>query len=134
MRQKLACVVKASLSLLLSRMTEFSPVTITLFTSTVLIADVSELGLNTPIIAGGNCQPTLRTMVCPQRTRRSAHHRRGDTAIAPVEGPDDAISPSSRSAGDALSQILKDCVDEIAATCLFLAPISRGTGSSNPSP
>jgi hypothetical protein len=39
------------LSLLLSRMTEFSPVTITLFTSTVLIADVSELGLNTPIIA-----------------------------------------------------------------------------------
>jgi hypothetical protein len=36
---KLACVVKASLSFLFNRMTEFSPVTITLFTSTVLIAD-----------------------------------------------------------------------------------------------
>jgi hypothetical protein len=89
MRQKLACVVKASLSLLLSRMTEFSPVTITLFTSTVLIADVSELGLNTPIIAEGNCQPTLRTMVCPQWERRSAQHRRRDYGDRPVEGLDD---------------------------------------------
>jgi hypothetical protein len=92
MRQKLACVVKASLSLLLSRMTEFSPVTITLFTSTVLIADVSELGLNTLIIAEGNCQPTLRTMVCPQWERRSAHHRRGDYGDRLVEGLDELAS------------------------------------------
>ena len=45
MRQKLACVVKASLSFLFSRMTEFSPVTITLFTSTVLIVDSPSRGL-----------------------------------------------------------------------------------------
>src|SRR5216683_1646777 len=38
MRQKVAFVVKASLSLLLSRMTEFSPVRITRFASTVLMA------------------------------------------------------------------------------------------------
>ena len=84
----------------------------------MLIADVSELGLNTPIIAEGNCQPTLRTMVCPQRERRSAHYRRGDYGDRPVEGLDDAIdlaaiSPSSRSAGDALSQIRIDTL------CLF---------------
>src|ERR1700730_8027020 len=89
MRQKLACVVKASLSLLLSRMTELSPVTITLFTSTVLIADVSELGLNTFIIAEGNCQPTLRTMVCPEWDRRSARQRRGDSGDRLVEGLDE---------------------------------------------
>jgi len=119
------------LSLLLSRMTEFSPVTITLFTSTVLIADVSELGHNTPIIAEGYCQPTLRMMVCPQWERRSAHHRRGDYGDRSVEDLDDAIdlaaiSPSSRSAGDALSQIRIDCVDEIAATCLFLGSEDGG--------
>jgi hypothetical protein len=52
-------------------------------------------------------------MVCPQWERRSAHHRRGDYGDRPVEGLDDAIdlaaiSPSSRSAGDALSQIRID--------------------------
>src|SRR5262249_20288209 len=42
-RQKLAFVVKESLSVGLSRIAEFSPVTITRFTSTVLIKDVSYL-------------------------------------------------------------------------------------------
>src|SRR5271169_5345552 len=41
MRQKVAFVVKVSLSLVLSRMTEFSPVRITRFASTVLMADGS---------------------------------------------------------------------------------------------
>jgi hypothetical protein len=76
-------------------MTEFSPVTITLFTSTVLIADVSELSLNTPIIAKDNCQPTLRTMVCPQWERRSAHHRRGDYGDRSVEGLGCRVLPPS---------------------------------------
>jgi hypothetical protein len=68
-------------------------------------------------------------MVCPQCVRRSAHHRREDYGDRLVEGPDDAIdlaviSPSSRSAGDALSQIRIYCVDEIAATCHLVARIS----------
>ena len=41
----MAFVVKTSLSLLLSRMTEFSPVRTTRFASTVLTADVSKLFL-----------------------------------------------------------------------------------------
>ena len=47
MRQKVAFVVKLSLSIELSRMTEFSPVSITRFTSIVLITDVSGLALDT---------------------------------------------------------------------------------------
>src|SRR3984893_7111562 len=45
MRQKVAFVVKVSLSLLLSLMTEFSPVRITRFASTVLITDYPRLVL-----------------------------------------------------------------------------------------
>src|SRR5690348_4267771 len=61
---------------------------------------MSPKGLNSPIIAEGNCQPTLRTMVCPRWARRSAHIAAGITAIARSRGPDDAIdlaaiSPSS---------------------------------------
>jgi hypothetical protein len=46
MRQKVAFVVKLSLSVSLSRMTEFSPVKITRLASTVLITDVSGLVLD----------------------------------------------------------------------------------------
>src|SRR5215831_21387370 len=42
MRQKVALVVKLSLSLSVSRMTEFSPVSTTRFASTVVIAGVSK--------------------------------------------------------------------------------------------
>ena len=45
MRQKVAFVVKLSLSMVPSLMTEFSPVRITRFTSTVLMADASGLVL-----------------------------------------------------------------------------------------
>src|SRR5215472_8862007 len=44
-RQKVAFVVKLSLSIGVSRMTEFSPVSITRFASIVLITDVSGLVL-----------------------------------------------------------------------------------------
>ena len=47
MRQKVAFVVKLSLSMVLSLMTEFSTVRITRFASTVLMADASGLGLVT---------------------------------------------------------------------------------------
>jgi len=61
MRQKVAFVVKLSLSIGLSRMTEFSPVRITRFASIVLMTDVSEWFSIAPMIAeygGGTISPT----------------------------------------------------------------------------
>jgi hypothetical protein len=52
MRQKVAFVVNVSLSFSLSRITEFSPVSITQFASTVLIIGYLQIRLSHRVNAG----------------------------------------------------------------------------------
>jgi hypothetical protein len=67
-------------------MTEFSPVTITLFTSTVLIVDISGFGSFISNIAGSSCRPTHVGCCAPGGSADQLTIAAGITAIARSAG------------------------------------------------